>query len=311
MKSFNILFKMQFDHYRQDIVTITYGWTLTFLTLFIWLTFKQTNPNAFAYDPFVLASAIGVGTIRNCIHATTRILFNYKNQGFLNKIYSTPISKWNFLASIILFNVLINFIITTLLFTTAMLYADQRNNLNDVNWGMFLIGYLMLVITCILFSFLIVEYVKTNDKASFWSNVFFYTCVWFLGLGVPISEISQYEFFTYLTYLFPQKYAINIMQAGWIGATDFQIGIVDGGANFGYGIYVFLPYLLGSIVIFTTLTWLVMLNYKKRINAIKSTSNNIEISNAYKRIELIKKINNLEELNQLIENNKTPNNGGS
>lgn len=310
MKSFHILFKMQFDHYKQDIVTITYGWTLTFITLFVWLTFKQTNPGAFKYDPFVLASAIGVGTIRNCIHATTRILFNYKNQGFLNKIYSTPISKWNFLSSIILFNVLMNFVITLLLFIVAMFYSDQREILGNVNWGMFLIGYFMLVITSILISFIIVEYAKSVDKSSFWSNVFFYSCVWFLGLGVPLTEISQYEFFTYITYLFPQKYAINIMQAGWIGATTFELPN-EGNTNFGYGTNIFLPYLLGSIMIAIAFIWLVIINYKKRMMSIKPTSNNIEITKAYSRIEAIKKVSTLEELNEFISANSPPDKGGA
>ncbi|WP_338983665.1 ABC transporter permease [Spiroplasma endosymbiont of Othius punctulatus] len=307
MKSFNILFKMQWDHYRKDIVTITYGWAITFITLIVWLTFKQTDPGLFNYDPFVLASAIGVGTVRNCTHGVTRVLFNFKNQGFMSRVYMTPVSKRNFIMSIILFNTLVNFVISVALFSFGMIYLDQRSILGNVNWPMFLLGYLMLVVTSLLISFLIVEFVKSQDKASFWGNIFFYVCVWFLGLGVPYTELSQYEFFTYITYLFPQKYALNIMQSGWIGSTNFQI---QEGANFGYSGHEFLPYLLGSLMIVILSCTLIFIYSKKYHSTKYTSSNNSTIQQSYERINQIKNARNIGELEGLMSSKSPPDEGG-
>jgi len=250
---FKTLWKLQMENYRKDIFNLFSGWIITIITLIVWLSFKDTSvgSNSIKYDPFVVASAVGVSCIRNCLFNFIRTLNEFKAKNFFNKIFSTRVSKTFVFFSLIIFNHVINLLVSLIIVAIAMLYKDQRMSIQDVNWVMFISGYLLLVIMCNMIAFIVAFTIKKTEWALAIGNIYYYGAIFLLGLGIPYKLLAKNEFIIYISYIFPQRYALNIMDAGWINSSNMSYPDFDQG--FGYGGHTWIPYLVSIILIMGSL----------------------------------------------------------
>lgn len=304
-KTFKVMWKLQFSNYKSDIVSIAYGWFITSFTMIVWLTFKDTNPESqISYDPFVLASALGVSTIRNCMYNMSRTLYDFRRRGVFDKTYSTPISKKIAVISTISFNQSMNLVVSVFLFGLAMLYSNQRSTLTNVNWPMFLIGYLFMVATCNLFAVITSNKVKSAEDATLVGNIFYYITSYLLGFTVPYTLLSENHLFLYLTYIIPQKYCLSIMQAGWIGSSDFTV--VHAGKvmknGFGYSNQAYIPYIASILLIIICIIIIALQlkrKYERGIRKYRKLRNRRETIYIINLIEKAESIENLNEINRI------------
>ncbi|QEH62094.1 hypothetical protein SCHIN_v1c08990 [Spiroplasma chinense] len=303
---FKELWRLQLDNYKKDLFNLFSGWIITLITLVVWLSFKDTSESAgLKQDNFVLASAIGVSCIRNCLFNFIRTIHDFKNKDFFNRLFSTKISKRFVFTLMILFNQVANLIVTILFFCVGMLYKDQRIKVADVNWLMFSIGYILLIIMCNLMAFIIAFTQKKLEWALVLGNITYFGAIFLLGLGIPYTTLSTVPWLMKLTFIIPQRYILNIMQAGWIDSPDFTIPNHDTG--FGYNENAWIPYV-------TSVVWILFLALLLAFISVRA----FEYENRkYKKyanrnkhlgiIYSIKRTQNLEELNNIISVNKSMN----
>ncbi|AHI53113.1 ABC transporter permease [Spiroplasma culicicola] len=293
---FKQIWVLQFENYKKDIFNLFSGWIITLITLLVWLTFKETGSDqGLNYDKFVLASALGVCGIRNCLFNFIRTIYEYKNTQFFDKVFSSNISKSFVFFTMILFNQVANIIVTMVLFLIAMLYSDQRAAVVDVNWWLFLSGYLLLLIMSNAFAFIISFLTKKLEWAHVIGNVYYFGSVYLLGLGIPYNELQKIDAIIYISYIFPQRYVLNIMASGWINDPKMQE------VDFGYHDQLWIPYLVALVIIAISFMILYFIfkhafefenrRYKQYINKNKHLG----------IIYSIKRTTSIDELNELVK----------
>ncbi|QBQ07935.1 ABC transporter permease [Spiroplasma gladiatoris] len=299
---FKTLFAMQYKNYIRDKFNLFSGWFVTIITLVGWLTFRDTTNSSLTYDPFVLASALGVCGIRNCMYNFVKTIHEFKQKDFFNRLFSTNTSKKFIFMVMVLFNLTANAVVTLVTLAIAMLYPEQRETIKHVNWPIFLVGYVLLLILSNLMAFLIAFWVKSLEWCFTIGNFYYFGSVYLLGLGIPYNVLVSEKWVIYVSYLFPQRYMVNIMCAGWINAPDFKyVGNNGAAINFGYGEQAWIPYVV-SIVIILTLSVLVYKMFKKVFEF--ENRKYRKFKNQHKHMAIIYAINrssSLEELESLIE----------
>jgi len=288
------IWTLQFENYIRDIFNLFSGWIITLVTLIVWLTFRDTNIMG---DPFVLASAIGIVSIRNCCFNFSRTINNLQETGFLMRIFNTKLAKPLFFTAAILFSQVTNLITILLFFGIGMLYGDQRLKVVDVNWIIFLVGYLLLVIMSNAIGFIIGLTAKNVDVTLAVSNVYYFGSIFFLGLGFPWTTLVQFRGLVIISYIFPQRYPLNIMASGWINRLDMTI---TDEISFGFGNYPWIPYLL-SIIIIIGCIFLTSFIFNKKFewNSKKYRRYN-NLGKHIAIISSIKRATNLKQLNEVI-----------
>ncbi|ARU91417.1 hypothetical protein SCLARK_00786 [Spiroplasma clarkii] len=143
-----------------------------------------------------------------------------------------------------------------------MLYQDQREKVADVNWVLFLIGYLALALMSNFIGFIIGFTIKSLDITIAIANFYYFGSIYFLGLGFPWTTVAHYPGLVIASYFFPQRYALNIMAAGWINRPDMT---VDSEVTFGFGTHVWIPYLVCAVIIVLgaiLMGWLLMREFE-------------------------------------------------
>ncbi|QHX36852.1 ABC transporter permease [Spiroplasma sp. BIUS-1] len=295
--TFKLIFSMQFSNYKKDAFVIFSGWIITTLTLVIWLAFKNesTGSEEILPDAFILASAMGMSVIRNCLFNFVKTIYDYKNSLFFEKIFSTNISKTFVFSTIILFNQMINIIVAIFMFSVGMLFSDQRDYLVNVNWPIFLLGFFLLAISSNLIALIIVFTTKKYEWASVIANLFYFLPVFLLGLGIPWRLLEKNKFIMAIGFLLPQRYFLNIMASGWSGDITMQKN------QFWYNGHFWIPYVVSIIIIVISLLIIGYIFIKKfefenkRFQKYSSTMKHMAI------ISSIKKANSIEELNEVLD----------
>lgn len=209
------LWKVQAVNYFQDVTNITLGIILTTLTMVCWLSFK-TKEGGLIADPFLLASAIGISVIRNSQYNLNLTLTDWKVKGFFNHISSTPLSKRFLVGGILSFNWFINIMVAMLLFSIAMLFEEQRAIIVNVNWPIFLSGFILNVWLSNIMAISLMFVAKRRDGILVLSYLSYYGPMYFLGLGIPWNVVGNIEGLNYFLYLWPHRYPLALMQSGWI-----------------------------------------------------------------------------------------------
>ncbi|PPE06491.1 ABC transporter permease [Mesoplasma corruscae] len=306
------LLKIQTINYFSDPVNIVLGFLLCSVTMLCWVAFKPTE-GGISTDAFVLASAIGISTIRNAEYNLNCTLVEWRETRFIRNILTTPISKKLFYFTILLFNWIVNIVIALILFALAMMFSSQRVILENVQWAPFLAGFwLNIILSNIMALWLSVAF-KQRDYVLILSSISYYIAMYLLGLGIPWSTVGQYKVIYYVSYLFPHRYVLHIMQAAWVGTSgnmSLPIPLHPGESwegswleqqNFGYGDNGWwLPSLISVFfIIFFTLLFMIAMNKKYRFGTrryakYKGVAINLE------NIEMIKKSSSVNELKEFI-----------
>ncbi len=297
--AFKIIFAMQLSNYKKDLFVVFSGWIITTITLVVWLAFKNAGTGAgnkdLVVDNFIVASAIGISVIRNCLFNLVKTIYDFKSSMFLDRLFSTKVSKTFVFSIIILFSQIVNILVAIFMFAISMLFPDQRQEIVNVNWPVLFLGFFLLAISSNLIALIIVFHAKSYEWASVIANLFYFLPMFLLGLGIPWTLLEQNKPIIIIGFFLPQRYFLNIMASGW--ADD--IGMKTN--QFGYNGNFWIPYLVSLIILILLTIWLVLLlkktfGYKKKL--LKKYPTNLKhIAIIYS----IKKANSIEELNQIIE----------
>ncbi|ASP28019.1 ABC transporter permease [Spiroplasma corruscae] len=293
-KIFKIILGIQFTNYRSDIFLIFSGWFITIITMVVWLAFKNAGQNI-VYDSFILASAIGIGTIRNCLFNFIKTIHDFKTNLFFQRLFSTSLSKSLVFTSMILFNQLVNLVVTGILIMIAMAFEDQRELIKNVNWAVFFAGFFLLVFLSNVMAFIIGMSCKKIELAFVIGNLYYYGPVYLLGLGIPYSTLEKSEGVIISSFLFPQRYMLNIMASGWVNDPRMEVNSFSYGGNF------WIPYLVSVILILISIIILVKI-FRNMFEDMNKKYKNF--SNTKKHLGLIyaiKRASTTDELEQIIE----------
>lgn len=303
------LLKAQTFNYITDPINIILGIVLTTVTMLCWIAFKPHDADSgLLADSFVLASAIGISSIRNSQYNLNLTLADWRETRFLRNLLTTPISKRILYASILFFNWLVNIIVTILLISLAMLFNSQRKIVSNVEWGPFLIGFTLNILLSNVMALFLSTTFKNNEYVFIISSLSYFGPMYLLGLGIPWNIVGQIPAINIASYLAPHRYTLHLMQAAWVGnASDMSFPAVDSGTwldihGFGYGGNGWwLPTLIACvfILIFTfAFYYRLKNNYQfgtrkySKFKGIQKHANNIE---------LIKKASSIEELNAVVK----------
>ncbi|WP_169729885.1 hypothetical protein [Mesoplasma seiffertii] len=313
MKNFRIslkLLKAQTLNYFTDPTNIVLNFVITSVTMLSWIAFKPVGSDGFSSDPFVLASAIAISQIRNSQHTFTTMLVDWRDKSFFKAMAQTPVSKRMVYSCMFIFNWLINLLMFVFLFSLAMFFANQRNALAKIDLIPLIIGFILNVVLSNLMALVIVQIFKNRDIATIFALISYFGPMYLLGLGIPWNVAGQIKMLNIITYLFPHRYPLNLIQASWSGfSANMEFPNVDpnswlGIHGFGYnGQGWWLPAIISLAWIFGFLVLFILLinrNYPMRSKTKKYQK--LSSYNLHKdSIDKIKHSNTLEELNQHIQ----------
>ncbi|AKX33914.1 hypothetical protein SLITO_v1c02590 [Spiroplasma litorale] len=307
-KVFKIIFGIQWSNYKGDIFIIFSGWFITIITMVVWLAFKNAGENI-VYDSFILASAIGIGTIRNCLFNFIKTIHDFQRHDFFQRLFSTRISKTLVFSTMILFNQIVNIIVTGSLILIAMAFEDQREIIKHVNWEIFLVGFFLLVFLSNAMAFAIGLSVKKLETAFVIGNIYYFGPVYLIGLGIPYKTLEKSEGVIIASFIFPQRYMLNIMASGWVNDPK----MLDN--TFSYGGNYWIPYVVSVVLILLAL-WLLVYIFKskyendnKKFKRYSNTKKHLGIIYAIKRSSSIEELDRIIELRNMLNKNvkvKTP-----
>ncbi|AUF83727.1 hypothetical protein CXP39_02870 [Mesoplasma syrphidae] len=315
-KNFQIswkLLKAQTLNYFTDPTNIVLNFVITSVTMLSWIAFKPVGSDGFSSDPFVLASAIAISQIRNSQHTFTTILVDWRDKKFFKTLSQTPLSKKMLYSSMFIFNWFINFLMFLFLFSLAMLFAKQRNVLARIDLVPLIIGFILNVILSNLMALVIVQIFKNRDIATIFALISYFGPMYLLGLGIPWNIAGQIKVLNIITYLFPHRYTINLIQASWSGlSANMEFPNVDpnswlGTHGFGYnGHGWWLPALISAVWVIGFLgAFIFLLNKNYPMHFKTKKYQNLSSYNLHKNnINNIKHSNSLEELNRQIQHIK-------
>lgn len=308
------LLKTQTYNYFSDPVNIVLGILLTSVTMLCWVAFKPTEDSGISTDHFVLASAIGITSIRNAQYNLNCTLVEWRGTRFIRNILTTPVSKRTLYFSILLFNWIVNIVAAVLLFTLAMFFNSQRMILHNIQWTPFLIGFWLNVLLSNIMALLISGLVKNRDYVLIISGLSYFLPMYILGLGIPWSTVGQFKVIFFITYLFPHRFTLHLMQAAWTGnANDMSFlkpNDYDGDwsntwlgqHNFGYGNngWWFPCAITVTIIILLTVIFTLSLNKNYKFG-LRKYAKYKGVKSHLNHIEMIKKSSSVIELKQYIE----------
>ncbi|AXK51290.1 hypothetical protein [Spiroplasma alleghenense] len=301
---FKKLWKIQFHNYWTDVTNIVLGIVITTFTLICWLMFKNKGVTT---DRFLLASAIGIAVIRNSLYNFGRTINDFNNKHLVKAFLLTPISKRILVFSLLSFNFVMNFMVIFLLFGIGMCFPEQRALLVNVNWLMFLSSLFLMIILSNLIAIIIAFSFKNNEVIISIFVWFYFIPMYMLGLGIPYYLINSNNTLNVITYFFPHRYVLNLMQAGWIGDTTMSYPMGDGTFaknGFGYMNQTWIPYLVTILLILICSIWISIIFYKKFSYNAKRFKGYPGIHKHLNRIYRFKEAKNLEELDQVISGKK-------
>ncbi|ALD66672.1 ABC transporter permease protein [Spiroplasma cantharicola] len=300
-KSFKDLYILSLKTFIYSPLNMFLGVFLVIFTLFIWLLFKGNNP-------FLFSSAIGALIVRNGIHTFHRALSNNKNSGFDKRINSTGLNSFIKPGANILANFTINFcIIVLLMCLTLLFFKEQRALFSSVNWTMFLGGTISLWLLCVLISYAIFMFVESTVVGSIYVSLIYIFSYNLLGCAFPYEVVARINWLNFILYFLPQRYMLNVMQAGWVNAKNLvyeglgeeQLYKVDFRLGENLAIPFIITYSLILILSFCLITFIIFKVKQKKVD-VYGTSIVLKLSTDY--IRDIKKCSNIVELKQLREN---------
>ncbi|AHI53112.1 hypothetical protein [Spiroplasma culicicola] len=297
--------KMFFSFYKLSLITffsspinIFLGIILMHFILFMWLMYREN-------DPFILASAVGAMVVRNSMHLFYRGLTAHKSSGFAMMIRYTPAHPLIRPIANIVANFTINLVlIIVMIGSTLLIYPSQKAIIGNVNWNMFLTATFLLWFLTVLISYTTYRFVEDSTKGMIIVNLIYVLAYNLLGCAYPYHIIANYSWLNTILYFFPLRYMMNVMQAGWVNATNLvYTGNPEYEVDWHLGQNLAIPYLitLTFILIFLILL-IVVIIIKVNNNKKDNYGSNIVLKLSTKYIRDIKRCTSFEEIKELRKN---------
>jgi ABC-2 type transport system permease protein len=308
-KTPNSLFKSRgkvrlfFSYYTLYAKTIIFSPLNMFLGVYLnifimvsWLAFKQG-------DSFLLSSVVGTGIIRNAMYTFTRSLLNMKRVGINARLRVVPTSRRLEIGAACSWNFTYNLAVSCLLIGIACIFMPtQREMFTHVNWGMYLSGYFLLWLSSIIMAYVLYYSFKVPEISQSFAIIMYVIAYTFFGCAFPFAAVSKIQWLSIILYLFPQRYALNIMQAGWVNATTMRYSHPewDENVDWGFGGHLWIPYVVSVVVI--ALLIMIMISIYVKANAWhKKDQYGISLIQAQgdKYIKMIKRATSIAELDKI------------
>ncbi|AKX33915.1 ABC transporter permease protein [Spiroplasma litorale] len=294
---FNRLYFLWIKSFIFSPLNMFLGVFLIIFTQFIWLAFKSS-------DPFIFASALGSLIVRNSCHTFYRTLNLSRTTGFTNRLIYTKANNFLRPLSHLAASLTINFVVSIIMLgLTVIFFEEQRVLLSGVNWFMFISGAFLLWLLSVLICYTIYIFFKNYMLGNIVAIILYMLCYNLLGLAFPYQSIAKLEWLNVILYLLPQRYMMNVMQAGWVNATNLVYQSNEfpwSNVDFKLTNNLWLPYLVtfGFILIFFFINYLHLANKSKQFKKDDYGSSIIvKLSNKY--IREIKRCTTIDDLNQL------------
>ncbi|PPE04978.1 ABC transporter permease [Entomoplasma ellychniae] len=294
-KVFSILFVIQAKNWLASPMNIFLGVFITFYTVLCWLTFKDG-------DNFLMISGICVAMTRNSMYIYLRTLLDWKGKTFRDKLQMTNINGVTKQASLLAFNFVSTLIICLVLVIISVSFFPGQITWT-ANLPMLIFGLIMCWVTCCATAIAIYLIIPNAKWSLMFGLLIYFFSTYFLGLGFPFSTITDHQWLNILIYFHPIRYSINIVQAGYVGATDFKY-VIDGNmiVDFKYAGQTWIP-IVAAIGVITILIVIILLKINHERGYKFRSNNSVKImkskSKAY--IKQIKETNDINLLREIRE----------
>lgn len=258
---FGMLLKIQVIYWFTNYINLIVGLGVALYTMVCWLAFKSG-------DPFLLASGISVGILRNGMIIYTTNLIDWKSANTNQRLYLTPISPVLLGSSIVFFNFLTTVGVGLIMFIVAIAFFPiQRELVGQADWLIVLSSFVLVWLTSMALGLVCYKFIPNLVYARMVMLLMYTLALYLLGLGFPIQTIlsPNNAWLGYVIYAFPHRFSINLAQAGfanWHGVDGTesilkinempifnnqheQIGSIT--VDFGYQGHLWLAYLLAVV----------------------------------------------------------------
>ncbi|ATZ17162.1 ABC transporter permease [Williamsoniiplasma luminosum] len=303
-----LLLKIETKNWFQGPMNLILGFGIALYIMVCWLVFKEG-------DPFLLVSGISVGVIRNGMFIYTRHHNEYRDSGMVNRLNQTSIPNYIRMLASLLFNLITTLGVSIVMFLVGItFFPDQRVLAAKANWAVVFTALTLVWLTSFVMGVFIFTFFKNSVISQMISILIYSTSTYFLGLGFPIDVIlnPDYEWFGYILYAWPHRYAINLAQAGFANDTaSGSILIIKDlvvnqertiSVNFGFDGKIWLAY-LGA---FLTIAFYGSLSIIKISNEIRFHRKNqygllVMTEESSKYVHQIKNAKNINELTNIYK----------
>ncbi|ATX71563.1 ABC transporter permease [Spiroplasma clarkii] len=246
-KIFTHLFKIQWNNYWKDILNLFSGTILIVITLSIWMLIRSEN--GFLYDNYILGSCVGVVTVRTGMNNLSKNITNVNQIIKLESINSFR-QRLQVYLSLFLFNHTINLINVAAVVGYATLFSRSIYIISNINWGMVIYAYFLILFTANLFALCLNLIFKNPELNEALMEFHYFTGVYLLGLVIPFYLIADHKLTLIASYFIFYRYSINIICAGWMNSKNFIIVNQDGSAvDLGYHENAWIPYVVSLLLV--------------------------------------------------------------
>ncbi|WP_338983667.1 hypothetical protein [Spiroplasma endosymbiont of Othius punctulatus] len=284
-------------NYFNSWLNVMQGIALQLVILLVWLTFKSN-------DPFILIALIGGSILRNSLYSFHRTLISERRNRWVDRLSNMPLNLSIRIIAQTLVSLTITFIVASMLLLLGFFgFVEQQNYIENINWLMVLSGLFLLVILSNLTAYVLNEWSNTSEWSQVVSVLFFNICWNFLGCAFPYYVIAEYDVLNTILYLVPHRYMFNVIQAGWVNATDMVYDNNSGySVDFKMGGMLWVPYVMTFIYISIFLGLIFGHRYIKGIATFRTKegavySKRIESEYIYK----VRNSNSFDELAKLYD----------
>jgi ABC-2 type transport system permease protein len=294
-----VIFFDYFVLYAKTIIfsplSLFLGVWLNIFIMVSWFAFKQG-------DSFLLSSIVATGVIRNGMYTFLRSLLNIKRVGANDRLRLVPTNRAIEVSAALTWNFIYNLGSTIIFIGIALIFIPtQRVMFENINWLMYVSGYLLLWLSSVLTAYLLYIGFKNPENSQAVAIIMYVIAYTFFGCAFPFASVAKFGWLDIILYIFPQRYAINILQAGWVNATSMRYTNLEWSekVDWGFGGRLWLPYVISFCVLALLAFGLIMFYMKKNKWHKKDQYGNLIHKRGSQYIKLIKSATSIEELDKI------------
>ncbi|AHI52517.1 hypothetical protein [Spiroplasma culicicola] len=269
MKFFNQLIYMQWKKYWKQTFNIFSGTLLSIIIVFLWMVVRIQTLSL--YDPYIFASSIAVISIRNGTQTFVTMVDEIDRFINIKTSYLTLKNRFISLFSIIIFNQIINLINILILLIIFLPFKEIRSSFNNINWSMTIGGYVLLIMTANVISYLLIMIIKKNEFVRIIIEINYFLGVYLVGLVVPYELVYNHKTLVVMSYFVWYRYATNIFCSGYINATNFDFEGNNIHVDFGYNNDNKIAWVVAALILVLIIIMIVIIKIIKH-NKIKSVN---------------------------------------
>jgi len=214
----------------------------------------MSGSNGYNFLSFI-AGLIGLSGCSIGIVSIPAQISSFKESIIIKRIAITPIKRWEFLFSTIVIGITLTFLSSLLIIFTALIFFHKElvdsifhvrdystpGHIGEIQYGIgsiftIIIGWFALVGTGLVIGMFISGVAKNESMAVGIAMLIFFPQILLSGAALPPSLIERSSVLKYISYIFPIKYALSILNVGWLfgGQGIFSSATVKDATCFHY-----------------------------------------------------------------------------